>query len=448
MSKAGNLRPSALLVEYEAAGRAYRETAGTFGSYMASRGVVGGMVTRLKERLVQVPPVYLGAMAGSLHRAGYRVLHSLDGRPPRGEKPALVIIATSLVRHDEELALAARIRARYPDALVGFAGALASVRPELFSPHGHFVLTGEPDLALAAALSRQLPWSGLIHGRDGGHPADLPPLYWAPFPLRSYSYFPMLPRGRFLPLLASRGCPHACGYCAYTAIPSTHLVLEPGAVVEQIRRLKRDHGVSSVLFRDRCFGADPRATRTLLEALIQADLQVAWACETRPDTLDRQMLTLAARAGCRCVSLGIEAASESALRAAGRHAPSVERGVEAVRQCHEAGLEVAAFYILGLPGERPEDVERTIRLSQRLNTLTAQFTLMTPFPGTSFHEQEKPRITARRPRELTEYEPALALEQITADQLRGLRDRAFRQYYARPAWLWRRGPAVLRALVR
>ena len=52
---------------------------------------------------------------------------------------------------------------------------------------------------------------------------------------------------------------------------------------------------------------------------------------------------------------------------------------------HEAGLVIAACFVLGLPGETRETMEETIKFALDSGVDTAQFSAAMPFPGTEYY---------------------------------------------------------------
>jgi len=60
------------------------------------------------------------------------------------------------------------------------------------------------------------------------------------------------------------------------------------------------------------------------------------------------------------------------------------------------GIESYGSYIIGNLNETAADVEKTINLAVRLNTNIAQFSILTPYPGTRLYEDIKDRIFCRR----------------------------------------------------
>ena len=64
----------------------------------------------------------------------------------------------------------------------------------------------------------------------------------------------------------------------------------------------------------------------------------------------------------------------------------VERVVE---QVENAGINVMANYIYGLPGDTPETIEKTYALSERLNTLGWNTYAAMALPGSPLYAQAK-----------------------------------------------------------
>jgi anaerobic magnesium-protoporphyrin IX monomethyl ester cyclase len=70
----------------------------------------------------------------------------------------------------------------------------------------------------------------------------------------------------------------------------------------------------------------------------------------------------------------------------------VEITVQAVEMLKKNGLEIHASYILGGLHETAKTIHDTIRFAKRLNTNAAQFSILTPYPGTAIFEQVRDRI--------------------------------------------------------
>jgi anaerobic magnesium-protoporphyrin IX monomethyl ester cyclase len=91
-------------------------------------------------------------------------------------------------------------------------------------------------------------------------------------------------------------------------------------------------------------------------------------------------------AGCRRVYLGLETGNQETLRLMKKQA-SLEEGQNAVRLFHKAGIEVAAFFIVGYPGETIPAIEDTFRYALELPLDAISFNVPFPLPGSQLFER-------------------------------------------------------------
>src|SRR5688572_26207726 len=83
-----------------------KDKAGTFGNTSHGEDFMSRLYAMAKRSQVDVPVVHFGYMAAILRKAGHEV-NFYDGEPNDEE---IVILASSIVGYDEELAFVRRIR--------------------------------------------------------------------------------------------------------------------------------------------------------------------------------------------------------------------------------------------------------------------------------------------------------------------------------------------------
>ncbi len=71
----------------------------------------------------------------------------------------------------------------------------------------------------------------------------------------------------------------------------------------------------------------------------------------------------------------------------------LEDGIDAVHRFREAGIEVAAFFIVGYPGETVASIEETFRLALTLPLDDISFNVPFPLPGSELFD----RVSGVRP---------------------------------------------------
>ena len=106
------------------------------------------------------------------------------------------------------------------------------------------------------------------------------------------------------------------------------------------------------------------------------------------------MLKKMHRAGGKSIFIGVESAHRPSLEEFGKRSDigMAERAVEVLKR---NGFEILASYILGGLGETVKAVNETIRWAKQLDTNVAQFSILTPYPGTALYEKVKDRLFRR-----------------------------------------------------
>jgi radical SAM superfamily enzyme YgiQ (UPF0313 family) len=192
--------------------------------------------------------------------------------------------------------------------------------------------------------------------------------------------------GGDLPLSSSRGCGMGCIYCASTAFWGKWRPRSPGNVAREIDTLVDTYGVHRFHFVDDNFGFDPGRIREFCRLIEKRKLNIEWGGSFRPDFLDRELLPVMRQNGCRAIFFGVESGSERILKRIKRHY-TPQQVEDLVNDCIAAGIIPTASFIIGLPGEKTEDVERTFRLMKRLNTPELELAMIYPLYGTAVYDR-------------------------------------------------------------
>ncbi|MDD5556329.1 MAG: radical SAM protein [bacterium] len=407
------------------------------------------------------PPLDLLVMSGHLHaRHDLAVLDARAERMGEGEAlaaavraaPSHVLFVTGYASWKKDLAFVGRLRETAGCRTLASGGFL------LF--HGAAVMERYPALdAVSLDFTSPLIENWVSDGeqpvadhltRAGGavlapgrRPAarefEIPLPRHELFPLRRYS-LPYARRFPFSRVMGSMGCPHRCAFCSHASVPFRQRRI--GNIMEELRHLV-SLGLRQVYFTDPTFVIGRDRTMTLCREVAGAGLDISWSCNTRVDTLDRELLGEMRRAGCHMLQLGVESASLRVLRRAEKRIEP-DRIRDAFRMCREAGIQTMAYFILGLPGDTRESVMETIAFSRELDADYASFTIATPDFGTRLREEAIGKGWIGKDLDVfdsTGY-PPINLPGLPAEDLWRLRNRANRAFYLRPRYLAR---AVARA---
>jgi anaerobic magnesium-protoporphyrin IX monomethyl ester cyclase len=160
--------------------------------------------------------------------------------------------------------------------------------------------------------------------------------------------------------------------------------------------LVRDLGYGAVAFMDDNFAGSPERTHRICDGILKKGLDVRWWCFCRVDTIVRypELVKHMAEAGVHSMFIGVETPSSGVLDHFNKGINS-EQTLQAVQILKENGIEIWASYILGAPEEKRTDIRSTIRFACQLDTDTASFTILTPYPGTDIYEELKDQITEK-----------------------------------------------------
>ena len=360
------------------------------------------------------PPIALVSIAGPLVSAGFEVV-IVDSSLERDCVAAVLahaegaiclgisIITGPMIR--EAVAVGRAWKRLRPHAPVILGGWHPSILPEqtLAADFVDVVVLRQGELAIREVceqLARGEGHQGVAgtlweEGGEAVHGAARPQLKLAQLPDRMPGYNLVDPEAyarrtglRWSMYSASHGCPFDCSYCSNASVYGHKLDLMPaGRVVEDVAWLVKAHKVQLLGFTDDIFFAFRPRTFEIAEGLLSKGVKVDWYIQDRADSVARLSASearLLRRAGLVRVHFGAESGSDAVLKSIEKRS-SVERTLQAVDRCKEAGIRASFGFIFGLPGEAEEDMRATIDLIgaiySRYDRADCHTNIFTPYPG-------------------------------------------------------------------
>ncbi len=300
---------------------------------------------------------------------------------------------------DNAVETANALRQKLPHAFIVAGGADVTAQPEAYLEKAtglDAVAIGEGEIIFANLVGRlrnQMNWKdipGLAYLESGKYvqnPAqekikDLDQykidyskidlemyfhLYEKGYPARiSYEY----PGShRSVSMVTSRGCPFKCVFC------SIHLHMgfafrwhSAENIINHIRHLVERYDVRHFHFEDDNLTLHKPRFKKILEGIIQHKLNITWDTPNgiRADMLDRELIRLSKESGCIYLMFGVESGNQKVVDEIVKKDFDLKQLVQSAEICHEVGLDTAAFYIFGFPGERKSDIEDTYNLAFEL----------------------------------------------------------------------------------
>ena len=192
----------------------------------------------------------------------------------------------------------------------------------------------------------------------------------------------------FVSLYTTRGCPAQCTFCLWPQTLSGHPWRKRSSdrVAAEMAKAKEYWPyVKEFFFDDDTFNIQKARTIELCSKL--KPLKLTWSCTSRVTT-DYETLKAQRDAGCRLLIVGYESGDQQILKNIKKGA-TVERARDFTRDCKRLGLVVHGDFILGLPGETRETVQKTIQFAKELDVETIQVSLAHAYPGTEFYDFAK-----------------------------------------------------------
>jgi len=192
-------------------------------------------------------------------------------------------------------------------------------------------------------------------------------------------------RKNFTIITTTKGCPHNCNFCAIAPLP--YYSRNINLVIEEIIKCYNDFNIREIEIFDANFTANRKRVIEFCEKIIQSGIDMVFACRSRIDTVDPELLRLMRKAGFERIYFGIETPSKKTLKLLNKQLePCLVENI--LKSSTLADIEPLGFFMLGNPGEGIRDILRTIFYSIKLPLSYAQFCMTIPKPGSAISQDE------------------------------------------------------------
>jgi len=192
-------------------------------------------------------------------------------------------------------------------------------------------------------------------------------------------------------IVASRGCPYRCNWCAKPIYGDSFALRSAWSVAEEMRRLKYDFGAEHLWFADDIFGLRAKWVRELALEVEKLDAAVPFKMQSRVDLMTVDTVRALRRAGCAEVWLGVESGSQKILDAMDK-GTRVEQIAMARENLRNEGIRACYFLQFGYQGETWEDIQKTAGLVQDTRPDDIGVSVSYPLPGTKFFDRVQAQL--------------------------------------------------------
>jgi radical SAM superfamily enzyme YgiQ (UPF0313 family) len=196
-------------------------------------------------------------------------------------------------------------------------------------------------------------------------------------------------------LIASRGCPFRCNWCAKPIFGDAYQLRPAAEVVQEMKLLKESHGAEHLWFADDIFGLNRHWVGEFARCVEEQQCAVPFKIQARADLMTKEIAQALRRAGCAEVWMGVESGSQKVLDAMEKGL-RVEEVIAAREHLKSEGIRACYFLQLGYPGEQWEDIQKTIVLVRETRPDDVGVSFSYPLPNTRFYERVKKQLGAKQ----------------------------------------------------
>ncbi|MBV1859502.1 MAG: radical SAM protein [Nannocystaceae bacterium] len=200
---------------------------------------------------------------------------------------------------------------------------------------------------------------------------------------------------RTLPIVTSRGCPFTCIHCSSNpdrlpGEPKTQR-RRPAASLRDAFAAMTTLGAGRVAVLDEMVNVHRSHFDALLDAVEHTELLIEVPNGMRADYLRAEDFPRL-RERITTISVSAESGSPEVVREVVRKKLELTHIQDAARHAHEAGVSLLVHYMIGLPGERAEQINETLAFALRLWDEFGAYPAVqyaTPLPGTELAAHTK-----------------------------------------------------------
>jgi tRNA A37 methylthiotransferase MiaB len=238
---------------------------------------------------------------------------------------------------------------------------------------------------------------------------------------------------RFIEIEAGRGCPFNCNFCSTSLFfARKYRVKSPQRLLAEMSWLSKNWGIQSFGLIHDNLTSNRVKVRELCNHLLDSGERFHWFCSSRTDTIDRPLMELMQRAGCRGIFFGVETGSQPMQRTVGKRL-KLNKARETFSHLLEVGMSGTASFIIGFPEEPPEALEETLSMALELRMVgvrDVQIHPLSALPGTQVLDEREEQLVFHP--HLLDFQDITSVIDITDVELQWISQhkRLFSNFYA------------------
>lgn len=342
------------------------------------------------EKKMHIGIIYLiGVLELERHAVDFIDLYLMEEELPNVMNYNFVGIHSSTITFNSTLKILDeiyRLRKRGWNGKIIVGGPHASIMPESIPDFVDYIVIGEGEYAVR----------DIINGKNLERVICYPRIEnLDKLPRAAYHHYRNIPYSQWdthmlgvepiANMNTSRGCPFSCTFCSVNAIwGKKYTYHRAERIIDDIQYLMKTFNVRGVFFREDNFTMNKKRVIEFCTLLIKKKIKIKWMCETRADSLTEDLLKLMYRSGCRCIYIGVEAATERMLRILNKKI-SLDQVRKVAKWCHFLGLKFHVSFITNVPHETEEDKSAIFKLVREIKPHSFKINKYRGYPGSPLY---------------------------------------------------------------
>ncbi|MBI5428076.1 MAG: B12-binding domain-containing radical SAM protein [Nitrospinae bacterium] len=168
-------------------------------------------------------------------------------------------------------------------------------------------------------------------------------------------------QGKFMPMLATRGCPFSCTFCTSPNMWTTQWIpRDPKNVVDEMQSYQKKYGTSDFQFEDLTAIVQRKWIGDFCDEIISREMRITFQMPsgTRSESIDYEIAQKLKAAGCHEFAFAPESGDPGVLKAI-RKKVRLPSMFESARAAMKANINVGCFFIIGFPEDDYGSVLKT-----------------------------------------------------------------------------------------
>ncbi|MEJ2428998.1 MAG: radical SAM protein [Deltaproteobacteria bacterium] len=233
----------------------------------------------------------------------------------------------------------------------------------------------------------------------------------------------------------SRGCHHACTFCAEHMMNGLQFRYRP---IDEVIKEIEECGERVIALNDADFFGNAKRAAQVMRAIKGRGIRWQAGVNSRV-ALNEELLELAAESGCYMLSIGFESISRGVLKSVHKYQNRPETFQALVKKIQSYGILVFGLFMFGFDGDDGSVFEETAKFNIAAGYDVCAYSVLTPYPGTlAWYEMlgQKRMISY----DWDKYDQGHIVYQpmnLTPDQLREGHMRVYKLFYSIPSILRR-----------